>query len=97
MSNKAVNLKEEKERLMEERAKNPEPMTVKTTEVERLRVENLSLKKAMLKQQEMELDKETEFILNGIKDRNKVPGDWSCSLNLQDLTKAILSPPQKKE
>jgi hypothetical protein len=95
--NKPVNLKEEKERLLEERAKNPEPVTLKTTETEQLRIENMSLKKAMLNQQMQDLDKETELLLNSIKVRGQVPNDWTCSINLGDLTKAILSPPKSKE
>jgi hypothetical protein len=92
MSNKAVNLKEEKERLMEERAKNPEPMVIELSEIVQLKLKNFTLERAILTKQLEEIDVKAQTLLSEVKKETNAPEDWQITVNLQDLTKAVIKP-----
>jgi hypothetical protein len=95
-----IDAKKEIDRLLEVRKNEPEeeikkPLKQKienTTEVERLQLENLVLKKQLLEMQVQEVDRGFEDVIQNIKKRLDYGEDYQVSVNLNDVTKCILNP-----
>jgi hypothetical protein len=97
-------LKQEVERIMENnKEKNDEPeqeyiqkeqpkdFWLPTTEVEQLKIENLGLKRAMLAQQQKELEIQMSVFFDKMKARAKIPKEAHIKVHPQDITKVMVS------
>jgi hypothetical protein len=101
-------LKQEVDRLLENRENEkekeqeyiksdvPKDFLFETTEVERLKIENISLKRAMLNNQQEEINKQTEVLFNGIKARAGVPLNSEIKIQLPDVSKVMVCPVEKE-